>query len=163
MSAARVALITAVLLVVLRCPATADELNKARSALASLRADLQSGRIAQANIFSIPYTFFTTFSVTPEYLEVHSRNNKIDVVLSAESVKELIKAIDDTQLDLYSDVLDLKWGAVFFDASGTRLHSIYLVGRYEPLGPGRGGNIGGINVKLNGSLIVWFENNFGVR
>src|SRR5262249_7378262 len=106
---------------------------------------------------------FTTFAVTPELLEVHSKNNKISVELNTELSGELVKAIDDAQLRFYSGVLDLKWGAVFFDKSGTRLHSIYLNGYYAPMGAGRRGNIGGVNVELNRSLIVWFENNFGTR
>ena len=163
MCAARGVFLLGTLLILLLSPATADDLDKAQSALAALRSDLQSERIARATIFSIPYTVFTSYAVTPERLEVHSRAKQMSVDLSAALIKELIKAIDDTQLELHSGLLDLKWGAVFYDKAGVRIHSTYLVGQYDPLGTGKGGNIGGVDVKLNGSLISWFESNFGTR
>ena len=153
-----------VLLLILRgSTTTADDLGKAQSTLASLRADLQSGRIVRADIFSISYYRSSIARVTPDLLEVHPGNNKRSVELSVESITQLMKAIDDTQVSLYSGGIDLKWGAVFFDKSGTRLQSIYLDGWYASLGAGRGGTIGGVDVSLNGALIVWFETNFDTR
>ena len=151
-----------VLLLAPHCLATADELRRAQSALADLRTSLQSGRIVRAHIFFLPYTILTPTAVTPELLEI-SAKYKFDVELNAELVGGLIQAIDSTKLHLDNETSDLRWGAAFFDKSGLRVHSIYLSGWHGSFEPGRKGSIGGVDVELNRSLVVWFEINFDTR
>ena len=151
----------ATFLIVLGGAATAGEARRVESALAALRADLKGARVVRARIFSIPYSTFTTFTVTPDLLETHSRSRKIVVEMTPELIDGLIKSIDLVRVyGVYNDAVDLKWGAVFFGKDGARLHAIYLDGAY---GIGRRANIGGINVELNESMLVWFENTFRTR
>jgi hypothetical protein len=155
------AMVSAALLLLFGHAGSADELTKAQSALAALRTDLQSDRIVRTEIFFMSYTLLTPLAVTPEMLEGSERITKLSVELSAELRGALIQAIDRTKLYFDGHGADLRWGAIFFDKAGTRLHSIYLNSWYRPLGAGRRGSIGGVYVQLSRSLIVWFETNFG--
>jgi len=152
-------LVFVALLLLSECAVAADELAKAREALAGLKIDLQKGRIARVDVFFISYFTAIPMRVTPQLLEPQAQR-KASGKLGAELVVGLIEAIDGTELHLDDGESDLRWGAVFLDQFGTRLHAIYLNSYYFSSGAGRRGYIDGIPVRLNSSLITWFETNF---
>ena len=137
------------------CPAMADELERAQAALVALKADLQSRRVVRAEVLMMSYGIETPVRVYPEMLKNHAaRNNGIfSIDLNGRSAEDLIRAIDGTELQVDTWGSDLRWGAIFFDQSGTPMHTIYLNSCYFG-GAGRRGYIDGARVRLNRSLIA---------
>jgi hypothetical protein len=133
-----------------------DSLVRAQAALAALKAAVQNGRIGRAEVFAMPYRVESPIAMTPDML---AAERKVSVELNRKLRDELIRAIDGAELQIDKWGSDLRWGAIFLDRAGTPLHSIYLNSCYYG-GAGRRGYIDGIQVRLNGSLIVWFESNF---
>jgi hypothetical protein len=140
---------------------TDDSLAKVHAAMAALRADLESGRIVRANIFRTPYHILTPVAVTPDMLKAYSAHHKGDlrIEMNRRLVADLVRAIDGARLQPDKWHSDLRWGATFFDQYGLPLHSIHLNSCYHG-GAGRQGYIDGIRVRLNDSLIIWFQSNF---
>jgi hypothetical protein len=135
--------------------AMADASVEVDSVLASLRADLAAGRVKRADVYFMSYDRLTRTRVTPAMLEAQA-----DKKFSLETVPQsFVRAIENITLHKVRDSPDLRWGLVFWNRSGNRVHSIYLDGRYI-LGTGRKGYIDGVTVGFNASLVDWLESNY---
>jgi hypothetical protein len=141
-------------------------LAKARADLAALRADLASGRAVRAEVLVIPYRIRTPMAIYPDIVRSYAshHNGIFGFDLDRQRADDLIRAINGAKLKAEVDKWgsDLRWGAIFFDQSGTQIHAIYLNSCYVG-GAGRRGHIDGARVQLNRSLIAWFESNFSNR
>jgi hypothetical protein len=129
-----------------------------RAALNALTSELAAGRIQRVDIFFMPYETATYTRVTPEMLEAHA-DKKFAVEISTAAPESLVRAIEGVRLRDTTDPADLRWGMVFWDRSGNRVHSIYLNSRYI-FGTGRRGYVDGALVGFNASLINWLESNY---
>jgi len=136
----------------------ADEPVATRSALNSLVSELLAGRIQRVDIFFMSYDRGTYTRITPQMLEAQA-DKRFALEISAAASEGLVRAIEGIRLHETADPADLRWGMVFWDRSGNRVHSIYLNSRYI-FGTGRRGYIDGALVGLNASLINWLESNY---
>jgi hypothetical protein len=136
----------------------ADEPAEARSILNALTAELKTARIQRVELFFMSYDIETRTAVTPQMLEGQP-NQKFTFGISATTPEGLVRAIENVKLYKTRGGADLRWGLVFWDRSGNRVHSVYLNGPYA-FGNGTRGYIDGILVGFNTSLIDWLESNY---
>lgn len=141
---------------ILASPTVAQPLEKSR--LHIIESALASGSVRKLEVFQIRYDILFRFRVTPRFLREHADKTFVVRVPSA-AATELRLAIADTRVERFESSSDLRWGVIFYGPSNKELHSVYLDGQYKT-GTGRKGYIDGIPVKLNESLISWFEKNF---
>lgn len=137
---------------------TSDEINDLDPVPQSIVAGLLDGRIERIDVYFLPYDVLTSVQVTPEQLEV-SATKKFSVKLTPSSAKSWADTVEKIRLTDLSSPLDLRWGIVFLDRSGSRMHSIYLNSRYIT-GTGRKGYLDGKLYGFNASLINWLEANY---
>jgi hypothetical protein len=126
--------------------------------LEAVKSELVSGFVARVDIFYMSYDRVTRTRITPAMLEVQA-DAKFRLDLPSPVADDLVRAIEGTKLHRIDDEPDLRWGAVFFNRDGKRVHSIYLNGRsfWEA---GRKGYVDGTAFGLNGALVAWFEKHF---
>ena len=129
-----------------------------RAALNALTSELVAGRIQRVDIFFMPYETATYTRVTPQILEVEA-DKRFAIEISTAAPEGLARAIERIRLHETREPADLRWGMVFWDGSGNRVHSLYLNSRYI-FGTGRRGYIDGTLVGFNASLIGWLESNY---
>jgi hypothetical protein len=137
--------------------ANSDDFMEAQSALNALLADLETGRVQQMTVFFTQYEKSTRTRITPSALEVQS-DKTFRTPLST-APYGLMQTLKEMHLRPQEKIPDLRWGLIFLDASGKRLHSIYLDGRYIS-GTGRTGYIDGIRAGFDGSLSSWLEKEY---
>ena len=138
--------------------ASASRLADVEASLRELRSRLEDKTVSHVDIFHMRYSVRTGVSVTPEMLEA-AAGFRFSTSLTDVSRTELVEVIKTTTVELEDHPPDLRWGAVFYDESDNRLHTIYVDRKYI-LELGRKGVIDGVPVKLNGRLLEWFERNF---
>jgi hypothetical protein len=129
------------------------------SSLQSLKSDLLSEKIMKVRVLFVPYNVVTRVRLTPELLTGSAKVNEL-VDMDHTMRTSLLTALDKTKASQLDSPPDLRWGAIFYDAHGRELHSIYLNGRIL-FRTGRQGIIDGKLTKLNGALVEWFEERFG--
>jgi hypothetical protein len=129
-----------------------------RSALNALTSELVAGHIQRADIFFMPHERLTYSRVTPQMLEAQA-DKRFTLEISTAAPEGLVRAIEGIRLHETTDPADLRWGMIFWDRSGNRVHSIYLNSRYI-FETGRRGYIDGVLVGFNASLIDWLESNY---
>lgn len=133
--------------------------------LSELEGDLLNGRIARVEIFHFGYFTPTRARLYPELFEGHARNaGKVAVPdVTPEFAEGLIRALRNARPRPIVADLDLRWGAVFYDAQGSRRHTIYLDNKNFQQLAAQGtinGSINSVVVQMTGSLLSWFETNF---
>ncbi len=153
----RIASLLLVALLLSACSA-GKETAGADALLQKMKQDLRAGRLKKVKIVYLDYAMATYVPVTPETLEGYaSLSGRVNIYddIDATIKTSLLAALDKTTLSPAENPPDVRWGATFYDARGSALHSIYIGKEYS-----NDGYIDGKRAGLNGALREWFERTF---
>jgi hypothetical protein len=124
--------------------------------LRSLEDPAQMELLARVQLLHMPYAVQTQERVTEHVLH-ETADQRCEMDLPLASYVAFLDALRAAQPATTSQQADLRWGAIFLDAAGRPLHSVYVNGSYFLAGTGRIGYIDGINVALKSGMAMWFE------
>jgi hypothetical protein len=97
--------------------------NAAQNSMAELKSLLKAGAITRVEILRIPDDVTTRTSVTPEAL----RSIASYKVIFCEGFEPTFSALlSETSLKRSSQRSDLRWGILFYDASGREICSMFV-------------------------------------
>ena len=125
-----------------------------KETLARVVEALEQSRIARIEILHMPDELLTRSSVLPEMLD-SGYFYKLEVKNVPAVKSSLLKALQKLNLSSSDTIPDLRWAIAFYDSENTRITTIYIDSR------GRHGVIDGTNIKMNGSLYSWINDNWG--
>ena len=94
-----------------------------QSKMQNIRALLKAGTIKKVEILRVPDSVATRTSLTPELLR-SSAHYKVTLSYGFESSLDSLFA--ETSVQGSSRTSDLRWGVLFYDASGQQLASIFV-------------------------------------
>ena len=151
-------LIEVILVTAMFSAASGSLSNTSKGVLMQLEQDLLQGKIKSIRVLFMPYEMRTRTRVTPTLLESSAYFNSI-VNMDSSIQGSLLSAIKTCWVKPASSEPDLRWGAIFMNKNGEKIHSVYISGK-SLFAKGRHGIIDGRVVNLNGSFISWFEANF---
>lgn len=129
--------------------------NAAQSRIDALIVSLRSSGIGRVEILQIPPRILTRTRVTPDMLE-RSFHYKLIIqdVRGGAYNPDLQAALSSTSVQPATDMGDLRWGVMFFDAAEHRVASLYFDAS------GRRGAVDSLPVSFNGDLSKWLDSNF---
>jgi hypothetical protein len=121
----------------------------------SINRQLLAGQVERIDVLRVSDDFFTLIRISPGDFEryPHKRHT---LHLAEQDAAKLAVVLERLKLTQLMDPPDLRWEVVFLDASGNRLHSIFLDKAYW-YGKGRKGYIDGDMFSFGSSLIKWLE------
>ncbi|GAB4351230.1 MAG: hypothetical protein Kow0099_35230 [Candidatus Abyssubacteria bacterium] len=111
--------------------------------------------IVRVEIVQIPPEVLTRTRITPEMLETqfHYKLTIRDMRGGAYR-EELAKTLKSTAVQPQSEMVDIRWGIVFYDANDMRVGAVYL-SKW-----GKNGAVGETPVSFKGKLFKWLDRNF---
>ncbi len=121
-------------------------------AIADMLARREIGRV---EILNVPRRILTYASITPEGLEeIFHYKLTIHDMSGGLYRKELAEILKSTKVQPNSNMGDIRWGLIFYDASERRVGAIYLDGF------GDRGAVDDVPVAFKGKLYKWLNRNF---
>jgi hypothetical protein len=94
-------------------------------ASATLQGNGRGTAIAKLTVYHLGRLILTETALSGADLEAHSDTEKFETTDRA-LIDETLARIEGTARTPTDDVLDVRWGLIFSDADGARVHTFYL-------------------------------------
>jgi hypothetical protein len=132
------------------------DINGAQAYVNVISKKLSNNEIVRIEIINIPSRILTRTRITPEMLEKRFYYKlTISDIRGNTREKELVEALKSATVRPLSEMPDIRWGIIFYDANDRRAGAIY----FDTAWRGRGA-VAGIPISFKGDLFKWLDDHF---